>query len=462
MISRYRVLIIDDDRLLQNSLKNVLSEKYDIQIAGSAERGIELLSKNEVDLILLDIRLPGMDGVEALKKIRQIRSDAVIIMMTAYEDIKTVINSMKSGASDYLVKPLDIEQLDIMMEKALEHLKLKRYVEDLRRHYLKEFAIDDIVAESEGIRTAMDMALKVARSSDTTILIEGETGTGKEVIARAIHFRSDRLGKPFVSINCGAISKDLIESELFGYEKGTFTGGLNEGKKGKIESAHGGTLLLDEISEMLPSAQVNLLRFLEEKEIYKVGGTEKKKVDVRVIAATNQSLEEAIKAGKFRSDLFYRLNVAKIFLPPLRDRKLDIVPLSLMFMSRYNNKFGKRFQGLSAGAESVLVNYVWPGNIRELRNTIERVILMEDDTEIRPVHLSFLPAQKPQAALPAENGPDLTSAGLSLDELNKKLIEQALEITHGNRTKAAKLLGISRPTMIYRIEKYEIKVNGSE
>jgi len=351
----------------------------------------------------------------------------------------------------------------VILEKALEHLKLKRYVEDLRRHYLKEFAIDDIVAESEGIRTAMDMALKVARSSDTTILIEGETGTGKEVIARAIHFRSDRLGKPFVSINCGAISKDLIESELFGYEKGTFTGGLNEGKKGKIESAHGGTLLLDEISEMLPSAQVNLLRFLEEKEIYKVGGTEKKKVDVRVIAATNQSLEEAIKAGKFRSDLFYRLNVAKIFLPPLRERKLDIVPLSLMFMNRYNNKFGKRFQGLSPEAEKILVSYHWPGNIRELRNIIERAVLMEEDTEIKASHLSFLTsAQNLAAAEPAAGGTAFTPAGLSLDELNKKLIEQALETAHGNRTKAAKLLGISRPTMIYRIEKYAIKVNGNE
>jgi len=454
-----KVLIIDDDRLLQNSLKNVLSEKYEILIAGSGEKGIELLKGNDVDLILLDIRLPGIDGVETLKKIREIRKDATVIMMTAYEDVKTVITSMKSGATDYLVKPLDIDELDIIMEKALEHLKLKRYVEDLRRHYLKEFAIDDIVAESEGIRTAMNMALKVAKSSDTTILIEGETGTGKEVIARAIHYRSDRLGKPFVSINCGSINKDLIESELFGYEKGTFTGGLQEGKKGKIEAANGGTLLLDEISEMLPSAQVNLLRFLEEKEIYKVGGTEKKSVDVRVIAATNQSLEEAITAGKFRSDLFYRLNVAKIFLPPLRDRKLDIVPLSLMFMNRYNNKFGKRFQGLSAGAEKALTGHQWPGNIRELRNIIERVVLMEDDKEIKSAHLSFLSSHKTTLPATDGNGANLTPTGLSLDQLNKKLIEQALQMAHGNKSKAAKLLGISRPTMIYRLEKYSIHVD---
>lgn len=459
---KYKVLIIDDDRLLQNSLKNVLSEKYDILIAGSGERGIELLKGNDVDLILLDIRLPGMDGVETLKKIREIRKDGTIIMMTAYEDVKTVITSMKAGASDYLVKPLDIDELDIIMEKALEHLKLKRYVEDLRQHYISKFDIDNVVAESEGIRTAMDMALKVARSSDTTILIEGETGTGKEVIARAIHYRSDRFGKPFVSINCGAISKDLIESELFGYEKGTFTGGLQDGKKGKIESADGGTLLLDEISEMLLSAQVNLLRFLEEKEIYRVGGNDKKKVDVRVIAASNQSLEEAIKAGKFRSDLFYRLNVAKIFLPPLRERKLDIMPLSLMFMSRYNNKFGKRFQGISPAAESILLDYNWPGNIRELRNIIERVVLMEDAREIKSRHLAFLTSQKPSIPEPDSNGANLTPTGLSLDELNKKLIEQALQMARGNKTKAAKLLGISRPTMIYRIDKYGIQVEGSE
>lgn len=459
---KYKVLIIDDDRLLQNSLKNVLSEKYDILIAGSGERGIELLKGNDVDLILLDIRLPGMDGVETLKKIREIRKDGTIIMMTAYEDVKTVITSMKAGASDYLVKPLDIDELDIIMEKALEHLKLKRYVEDLRQHYISKFDIDNVVAESEGIRTAMDMALKVARSSDTTILIEGETGTGKEVIARAIHYRSDRFGKPFVSINCGAISKDLIESELFGYEKGTFTGGLQDGKKGKIESADGGTLLLDEISEMLLSAQVNLLRFLEEKEIYRVGGNDKKKVDVRVIAASNQSLEEAIKAGKFRSDLFYRLNVAKIFLPPLRERKLDIMPLSLMFMSRYNNKFGKRFQGISPAAESILLDYNWPGNIRELRNIIERVVLMEDAREIKSRHLAFLTSQKPSIPEPDSNGANLTPTGLSLEELNKKLIEQALQMARGNKTKAAKLLGISRPTMIYRIDKYGIQVEGSE
>ncbi len=459
---RYRILIIDDDRLLQNSLNNILSEKYETLIAGSGEKGLEILKNHEVDLVLLDIRLPGMDGVATLKEIRQIRDDVVIIMMTAYEDIKTVITSMKAGASDYLVKPLDIDELEIILEKALEHLKLKRYVEELRKQALKEFDVANVIGESEGIKNALKLAARVAKSDDTTVLIEGETGTGKEVVARAIHCLSSRFGKPFVSINCGAISKDLVESELFGYEKGTFTGGLHEGKRGKFEIADGGTLLLDEISELLPSAQVNLLRLLEEKEFYRVGGTQTKKVDVRIIAATNKSLEEGIKAGNFRGDLFYRLNVAKIFLPPLRKRRPDILPLALFFMTKYNEKFGKNFTGLSPEAENILLGHYWPGNVRELRNAIERIILMEDDKEIQPLHLSFLAAQKPPSSEAGEAGLTVPPYGMSLDELNKKLIEQALELTHGNKTQAAKLLGMSRPTIIYRIDKYGLGERGDE
>ncbi|MFA6414024.1 MAG: sigma-54 dependent transcriptional regulator, partial [Syntrophales bacterium] len=300
---RYKILIVDDDRLLQNSLNNILAENYDVIIAGSGEAALQALKKQDVDLVLLDIRLPGIDGVETLRQIKGAGDNTGVIMMTAYEDIKTVITSMKIGASDYLVKPLDVEELEIIVEKALENIKLKREVEELRKQYIQEFDIDNIIAESQGIRDALKLANTVAQSDDTTALIEGETGTGKEVIARTIHCRSSRFGKPFVCINCGAISKELIESELFGYEKGTFTGGLQEGKKGKIELAENGTLFLDEISELLPSSQVSLLRFLEEKEFYRVGGTVKKKVNVRIIAATNKSLEEAINKGTFRSDL---------------------------------------------------------------------------------------------------------------------------------------------------------------
>lgn len=455
----YKILIIDDDRLLQNSLRNVLSSKYDTVIAGSGEAALEILKTNSVDLVLLDIRLPGIDGVETLCRIKELNQGLTVVMMTAYEDVKTVVHSMKKGAADYLVKPLDIDELEIIIEKAVENIKLKREVEALRKQCIKDFDIENIIGESQGIKEAMKLVNTIARSHDTTVLLEGETGTGKEVLARALHTRSTRFGKPFVTINCGAISKDLVESELFGYEKGTFTGGLSEGKKGKFESADGGSILLDEISELLPSSQVKLLRFLEEKAFYRVGGNEKKKVDVRIIAATNKNLEDAVKEGAFRSDLYYRLNVAKIFLPPLRNRKEDIVPLIYYFMNQFNETFGKNFTGLTKEASRVVANHPWIGNVRELRNAVERVVLLHEGPQIQEEHLSFLETQKTQ--LPPVwqlIEPHIPLGGMNLDELIKKLITEALELSSGNRTKAAKLLGMSRPTMIYRIEKYGIEI----
>jgi DNA-binding NtrC family response regulator len=457
---RYKIMIVDDDKLLQNSLKNVLSEKYDTLVAGKGEDAIALLRKNPVDLVLLDVRLPGVDGIETLQQIKTLERDLLVIMMTAYEDIKTVITSMKMGAYDYLVKPLEIEELEIIVEKALDNLKLKKEVEELRQNYLKEFNVGNIIGESLAIKQAIEFADKVAKSYDTTVLIEGETGVGKEVIARTIQNRSARFNKPFVVINCGAISKDLMESELFGYERGTFTGGLQEGKKGKLEMADGGTLLLDEIAELLPASQVKLLRFLEEKEFFPVGGTQKKKVDIRIIAATNKSLEAECQAGRFREDLYYRLNVAAITIPPLRERQVDIIPLSLFFMNSFNEKFGKNFRGISKAARHMLVDYPWRGNVRELRNAIERVILMEEGEEIQPAHLTFLVLAQPENGLQTAAAPGLKlpPAGVNLDALTKGLIIQALEMSHGNRTRAARLLGLSRPTLIYRLEKYGIKL----
>ncbi len=455
---RYKILIVDDDKLLQNSLNTILSEKYDTLIAGSGEEALRLLPSHDTDLVLLDIRLPGINGIETLGRIREINKDVAVIMMTAYEDVKSVIRSMKMGAFDYLVKPLDIEELDLIIEKALETLKLKREVEELRKQFVKDYNLENIVAQSPAMKLALRLADTIAKSYDTTVLIEGKTGTGKEVIARLIHHRSDRFDKPFVSINCGAISKDLVESELFGYEKGTFTGGLQEGKKGKFEAANGGTLLLDEISELLPSAQVKLLTFLEEKAFYPVGGSEKRHVDVRIIAATNKSLEECIREGTFREDLYYRLNVARITIPPLRERKEDIGALTLFFMDKFNQRFRKNFVKVSDDAKRLLMEHPWTGNVRELRNAIERVMLMEEGPEITAGQLDFLKKSTPLS----DEGDGLTlkipPAGLNLDETNRNLIVQALELCGGNRAKAAKLLGMSRPTMIYRIEKYGIKV----
>ncbi|MDR2549301.1 MAG: sigma-54 dependent transcriptional regulator [Desulfobulbus sp.] len=458
---RYKILIVDDDRLLQNSLLAILSEKYDPMIAGSGEEALRVLQKTAIDLILLDIRLPGIDGIETLHQIKKLGADTPIIMMTAYEDVKTVIHSMKEGASDYLVKPLEIEMFELVIEKALENLRLKKEVQELRRVYLKAFKLEHVVSESEGIKAVFEFADKVARSYDTTVLIEGGSGVGKEVVARMIHHRSSRYDKPFVGINCGAISKELLESELFGYEKGAFTGGLQEGKKGKIEMADSGTLLLDEVSELHPAAQVNLLRFLEEREFYPVGGTRKKKVDVRVIAATNKSLATQVQEGTFREDLYYRLNVARVYVPPLVERKADIVPLTELFMNRFNEKFIKNFRGISPEARKMLVQYPWRGNIRELKNAVERVVLMEDGEQIEAAHLAFLafPYHGGQAGQPPKV-PDLRlpPEGIQLDEVIKDLIVQALAMSGANKTQAAKLLGISRPTLIYRIEKHGIRV----
>ncbi len=454
----YKILIVDDDKLLQNSLRKVLLGKYETVIAGSGETALDILQANSIDLVLLDIRLPGIDGVETLRRIKELDRNLAVVMMTAYEDVKTVVHSMKIGATDYLVKPLDIDELEVIIEKAVETIKLKREVEALRKQCIKDFDIDNIIGESDGIKAAMKLVNIIARSNDTTVLLEGETGTGKEVLARAIHTRSSRFGKPFVTINCGAISKDLVESELFGYEKGTFTGGLNEGKKGKFEIADGGTLLLDEVSELLPASQVKLLRFLEEKAFYRVGGTDKKKVDVRIIAATNRKLEDAVKDNSFRSDLYFRLNVAKIYLPPLRERREDIIPLIHFFMDRFNESFNKNFTGLSREAREILLEHPWVGNVRELRNVIERIILLEEGPLVEAGHLAFLQHQE-SSSLGRENLSEIQIplTGIRLDELNKKLIVQALKMSKGNKSKAAKLLGISRATMLYRIDKFKIQ-----
>lgn len=451
---RYNILIVDDDILLQNSLRNVLSDDYDTLVAGTGQQALDLIETQSIDLVLLDIRLPGMDGLETLKQLKKRRPELLVVMMTAYEDINIVITSMKSGAHDFLVKPLEIEMLELIIEKALETLRLKKEVERLRNSSLEKSQLPDIVAESKEFRRIIEFADKIAQSHNTTVLIEGESGVGKEIIARVIHHHSIRFHKPFIGINCGAINKDLLESELFGYARGTFTDGLQQGKKGKIELADQGTMLLDEISEMRLSAQVKLLRFLEEREFYPVGGTEKRQVDVRIIAATNKKLEEQVKAGAFREDLYYRLNVARISIPPLRERKADIIPMALFFINKYNEIFHKNFQKITDDAQRILLGYPWMGNIRELKNTVERVVLMEECDCVKGKHLAFLNAPTERR----DNTPLITlpPEGIDLEECVQQLIIQALEMSDANRTQAAKLLGISRPTLTYRIKKYGI------
>ena len=451
---RHRILIVDDDKLLQKPLKQIFSDKYDAVTAGSGEEALAIIKVKPFDLILLDIRLPGIDGIETLKAILETNKNILVIMMTAFEDVKTVITSMKMGAFDYLVKPLDMDEIEIIVERALENLNLKKELETLRRACIRVYDIENIVTVSDEIREVFKKAYKVAQSHDTTVLIEGETGTGKEIIARYIHYRSDRFGKPFMAINCGAINRDLVESDLFGYEKGSFTGGLLEGREGKIEATNGGTLLLDEINEISPQTQVKLLRFLEEKELYRVGGTTRIQVDVKVIAATNKKLSEAVEEGTFRRDLFYRLNVAWIHIPPLRERKSDILPMAMFFMDRFNQKFGKNFQSITPDAQSLLLMYDWPGNVRELRNFIERILLMEEGSKIKEEHLITLLSQVHRNSATDPTGVDISMQGIDLEEMNKRYMIRALEISKGNLSRAARLLGLSRPALAYRLEKY--------
>ncbi len=448
----------------------------------------------------------------------KIKKDVIGLIEADKNDIK-----MQLTQRDIKSFSIFANQASIIIDNARLQARNERRIKQLLSWQEVE---TDIIGESDGIKHVLKLTYMIAKSHDTTVLIEGETGTGKEIIARALHYHSSRVGKPYISINCGAISKDLVESELFGYEKGTFTGGLQEGKKGKFELADGGTLLLDEVSELIPSVQVKLLRLLEEREFYPVGGTEKKSVDVRIIAATNKSLEQEIKIGNFREDLYYRLNIAKISLPPLRERKDDIIPIALFFMNKFNVRHGKNFQGISEEAKKILVDAPWTGNVRELRNAIERIILMEEGNIIEPHHFTFMihsqdvfarkgkmdtavhmsvPGKEAsgypgrQRVYPIMDAPDnelfrealqhfirqdtlqgpeksisamireallhsrekkmVSSSsslkeGLDLDELNRSLLIQALQICEGNKTRAAKLLGISRPTAVYRINRY--------
>ena len=453
---KFKILVIDDEPILRNSLEVALKVAgHEVVTAQSGEEGIELFRKESPDLILLDHWLPGMNGDEVLRLIREKDTDVLVIIMTAQGSIELAVNSMKMGAFDFLVKPFDLERLEMLVQRALERIRLKKEVEWLRTQYQEKFRVG-IIAVSREMRDVLDLAGKVAGGADTTVLIEGETGTGKELLAEYIHFLSPRSAFPFIPLNCGAIPRDLFESELFGYEKGAFTGASEKGKMGKVEAAEKGTLFLDEVVDLPLAAQVKVLRILEEREYFKVGGMDKKTADVRIIAATNRDLEGEVEKGNFRADLYFRLNVVKIFIPPLRVRRSDILPLFRFFVDRFNEQFKKRFFLIDTDAEEQLLAYSWPGNIREVRNTAERIVLLENGDTIRGAHLSCL-GQKAGDRDGKGHQPALSPQGLNLDELEKNYIREALRIKKGNKVQAARILGITRSALLYRMEKYGIK-----
>jgi DNA-binding NtrC family response regulator len=454
---RFKILVIDDEPILRDSLRVALETSgYDVLTARTGEEGLDLSQRENPDLVLLDHWLPGMTGDEVLRTIKETNPDIPVIVMTAQGSIELAVNAMKMGAFDFLIKPFELDQIEVLVKKGLERVRLKKEVEWLRAQYQERFRSGGIVGVSQKMKEVLGLAEKTAKSSETTVLIEGETGTGKELLAEYIHFLSPRSSFPFIPINCGAIPKDLFESELFGYEKGAFTGALDKGKMGKVEAAEKGTLFLDEVGELSPSAQVKVLRVLEEKEYFRVGSVEKKKADVRIIAATNKDLESEVKKENFRDDLYFRLNVVKLPIPPLRERREDILPLFRFFMDRFNEQFKKGFVQISEEAGKRILTYPWLGNIRELRNAVERIILLERGDAILGKHLSFL-GEKGEEPEKISLSRVIPPQGIVLEDVEKAYILEALKMKKGNKIQAAKILGISRSALIYRMEKYGIK-----
>jgi len=455
---RYKIMVVDDDPFIRNSLKNIFDTKeYETIVCENGRKALEKVEDELPDAVLLDIKLGDISGIEVLNKIKSRHSEIPVVMITAYTDVETVVSAIKSGAYDYLEKPLDLDRIEIVIKRVLERIKLSKENENLKQELKVREEFNEIVSHSPQMVEVRKLAEEYAKGIDTTVFIEGESGTGKEIIARFIHKNGARANEPFVAINCGAIPKDLIESELFGYEKGAFTGAQYRTHKGKFEISDGGTILLDEIGELSPEAQVKLLRVLQEKKFFRIGGTKEISVDVRVIVSTNKILEEEIEKGNFREDLFYRLNVARIKIPPLRERKEDIIPFANLFIKEFNMKFNKNISGLSDDTKDFSLTYPWRGNVRELRNAIERVVLLSHGRIIKREDFDFLSSERLLEKQQTKNIVNIPPEGISIDKILKELIVGTLALTRGNQVKAAKILNISRGKLIYRMKKLNIK-----
>ena len=450
------VLIIDDEQLIRRTIAKRLSVAgYQTLEAEDGKTAVEKASLG-VDLAILDYRLPDLDGLTVLKQIRQIDPDVLVILLTAYANVDTAVEAMKLGAYHFMNKPFDLEALAALVEQALETTKLRREVRQLRASQAEPYSLDRMVGESPQLREFKALVKRVATSPATTVLLTGESGTGKDLTAKILHYSSSRASKPFVNITCSALPETLLESELFGHERGAFTDARQQ-KKGLLEQADNGTVFLDEIGEMTPPLQAKLLRFLEEKAFRRVGGTADVHVDVRVIAATNRSLEDEVRAGRFREDLFYRLNVLPLKLLPLRNHIDDLPALVGYYVDIFNREFKKNVRGASPAALNLLTSYRWPGNVRELRNCIERAMLLTTSETLEPV--DFPIAAAPEGAARAI---ELPAGGLNLEETERSLVIQALERTGWNQTRAAKLLGLNRDQIRYRIEKFQLAAPASE
>ncbi|MCX7816618.1 MAG: sigma-54 dependent transcriptional regulator [Syntrophales bacterium] len=453
-----KILIVDDEDTMRFALADALtSSGYEVETAKDGEEAVRIFSKDSFSVVISDVRMPRMNGMDVLKHIKQISPETPVILITAYGTVKSAVEAIKEGAADYLTKPFNIEELEFTVKNVMAHQMTKKHStgETSKGRFVKE-----IITEDPYMLKLLAMLKRVAKSN-SSVLIQGESGTGKELIARYIYMHSTRWGKPFVAVNCAAIPHNLLESEMFGYEKGAFTGAIQR-KIGKFELANGGTLLLDEVSEMDVQLQAKLLRVLQEGEIDRIGGTKPIPVDVRIIATTNTDLKAAIEARKFREDLYYRLNVIPVYIPPLRERRKDILLLANHFIKKFSSAMGKEHLTLTPEAQKKLHEYNWPGNIRELENTIERAVLICEGRLISVEHLGISEDRQPIVGsndLEIDLGKSLTSRieNLTLRDMERIMILETLQKVGGNRTKAAQLLGISVRTMRNKIHEYNLK-----
>ncbi len=471
-MAQKRILIVDDDKLVRWTLTQKCTEfGYFSLEASSGEEALQMLQTEQVDAILLDVHLPELSGIEVLDKLKNAGETRSIIMMTADPQLDDIKAALRLGAYDFVSKPIHFEELSVTLQNALDAGELRTEVESLRGEVRRRAGYHEVIGVSRKITELMKFVDKVAASEASTILIQGESGTGKDLVAKAIHYRSNRAERPFVAINCSAIPETLMEAELFGHEKGAFTD-AKAMKKGLFEVADGGTLFLDEIGELSSLLQAKLLRVLEDQVIRRVGGVRDIQVDVRVIAASNRDLEREVREGRFRQDLYYRLAIISIYLPTLRERKEDILPLVDFFLAHYNKKFRKSVLGLSEDTHRLLLNYEWPGNVRELKNALERAMILEEGNLLKPDDLPFSVASGRSGPVLTNKSMEVTvetqpapgkrrlpalsipEGGTSLEDIEHALVELALQQSHGNQIKAAKLLNISRDALRYKMKKF--------
>ncbi|MCX5799825.1 MAG: sigma-54 dependent transcriptional regulator [Candidatus Eisenbacteria bacterium] len=462
------ILVVDDQETTRHFLSKALADEgYSVSTAENGEGALALIVGETPDLVLLDLKLPDMTGLDVLKKVREGGDETCVIIMTAYGDVEVAVSAMRAGACDFVVKPVNLEQLSLLVKRELERHSLERELIHRRRVAGEKFSREYVMGESRSIKRVYEISVQVAKSDTTSVLIEGESGTGKELVAHYIHEMSARWDKPFLDINCAAIPTELLESELFGHEKGAFTDARYQ-KQGLLEVANGGTLFLDEVGEMGLPIQVKLLRVLERMTFKRVGGTKDLTVSVRIISATNRDLDKSVRDGKFREDLYYRLKVLPICVPPLRERVEDILPLAKHFMNHFNQIFHKSFRRISPEAERTILEYDWPGNIRQLKNLFERIILLESGETIEARHVQLTGGKLAVGALTSLDliqgilsGSEIPREGLQLERLvediEKALIVRASEVCGWNQTKAAELLGIKRDKLRYRIKLYGLR-----